>query len=129
MISSHFSMELTDSTVERNISELLVHVMVSSSRLISEDNSEGFDVIGSSFKDFVNGQDLSLSSFGFVLTTEMVPEFGFGNNFVSGKKSDSIYFGIRFLLSGSFTTKDEILTNLNVIERYTFICMDGSVGS
>lgn len=129
MITSHLSMELTDSTVKSDISELLVHVVVSGSGLIPQDNAESLDMIGSSFEDFVDSQDLSLSSFGFELTTEMVPELSLGNDFVASEESDSVYFGIGVLLGGSFAAKDEILTNLSVIEINTFICMEGSVGS
>lgn len=129
MITSHLSVELTDSTVESDISELLVHVVVSGSGLIPQDDAESLDVIGSSFEDFVDSQDLSLSSFGLELTTEMVPELSLGNDFVASEESDSVYFGIGVLLGGSFAAKDEILTNLSVIEINTFICMEGSVGS
>ena len=129
MVTGHLSVELTDSTVERYISELLVHVVVSSSGLIPQNNAEGLDVIGSLFIDFVDGQDLSLGSFGLELTTEMVPELGFGNDFVASKESDSIYFRVGLLLGGSFAAEDEILTNLSVIKISTFICREGSVGS
>ena len=129
VITGHFSVELADGTVEGDVSELLVHVVVSSSGLIPQDNAEGLDVIGSSFEDFVDGQDLSLGSLGLELTTEMVPELGLGNDFVASEQSDSIYFGVGVLLSGSFATEDEILTNLSVFEIGTFICMEGSVGS
>lgn len=94
VVTSHLSMELTNSSIKRNISELFVHVVVSSSGLISKDNAEGLDMIGSFFKDFVDSQDLSLGSFGFELTTEMVPEFCFGDNFVGCKESDGIYFRV-----------------------------------
>ena len=129
MITSHLRVELTDSTVEGDISELLVHVVVSSSGLIPQDNAEGFNMIGSSFEDLVDSQDLALSSFGLELTTEMVPELGLGNHFVASEESDSIYFRVRVLFGGNFAAKDEILTDLSVIEISTFIWREGSVGS
>ena len=94
MITSHLRVELTDSTIEGDISELLVHVVVSSSGLIPQDNAEGFNMIGSPFEDLVNSQDLTLSSFGLELTTEMVPELSLGNHFVASEESDSIYFRV-----------------------------------
>ena len=48
-------MKLTDGSIERDVSVLFVHVVVSGSGLISEDDAEGLDVIGSSFEDFVDG--------------------------------------------------------------------------
>ena len=129
VITGHLSVELTDGTVEGDVSELLVHVVVSSSGLIPQDDAEGLDVIGSPFEDFIDGQDLSLGSLGLVLTTEMVPELGLGNDFVASEQSDSIYFGVGVLLGGIFAAEDEILTNLRVFEIGTFICSEGSVGS
>ena len=129
MISRHFRVKLADSSIERNISVLFVHVDMCSSRLISQDNTESFDMIGSSLKDFINAEDLSLSSFGFELTTEMVPEFGFGDDFVDSKKSDSIDLGVGLFFGGSFASKDEILSNLRIIFMSTFIWREGSVGS
>ena len=54
MVSSHISVKLTDSTVQGNISVLSVHVVISSSGLISGNDAECFDVIRSSFEDLVN---------------------------------------------------------------------------
>ena len=54
MISGHFSMELTDGSIEGDISVFLVHVVISSSGFISQNNAEGFDVIGSAFEDLVD---------------------------------------------------------------------------
>lgn len=47
-------MELTDCSVERYVSVLFVHVVVSGSGLVSEDNAECLDVVGSSFEDLVD---------------------------------------------------------------------------
>lgn len=45
----------------------------------------------------------------------MVPEFGFGNNFISCKKSDSEDFGVGFLFSGELASEYEILSYLPII--------------
>ena len=129
MVSGHLCVELTDSSIERDISVLLVHVVVGSSGLISQDNAEGLDVVGSSLKDLVDGQDLSLSSFGLQLTTEMVPELGLGDDFVSGEESDGIDFGVGVLVGGQLSSEHEVLSDLNARQRCTFIWSEGSVGS
>ncbi len=85
VVTSHFHMKLTDSTVEGDVSVLFIHVVNSSSGLISEDDAESFDVIGSFFVDFVNSENLTLSSFSLELSSKVIPEFGFGNNFVGGE--------------------------------------------
>ena len=122
-------MELADGSIERDISVLLVHVVVSGSGLISQDNSEGLDMVGSSLEDFVDGQDLPLSSFGLELSAEMVPEFGFSNDFVGGEQTDGIYFWVGVLISGDFAAEDEILSSLRLLEMSTFIWREGSAGS
>lgn len=47
-------MELADSSVKGDISVLFIHVVDSSSGLISKDDSEGFNVIGSLFENLVD---------------------------------------------------------------------------
>ena len=106
MITSHIHVKLTDSSVEGDISVFLVHVMDSSSGLISEDDAESFDVVGSFFVDFVDGEDLTLSSLGLELPSKVIPEFRFSNDFVGGEKSQSIDLGVRFLFSRNFSTED-----------------------
>jgi hypothetical protein len=57
--------------------------VVSSSGLISQDNAESFDVVRSSLEDLIHLQNLTLCALGLELVAQMVPEFGFGNDFVS----------------------------------------------
>ena len=85
VITSHFHMKLADSSVEGDISEFFIHVVNSSSGLISEDNAEGFDMVGSFFIDLINWEDLSLSSFGLKLSSKMIPEFRFSDDLVGSK--------------------------------------------
>ena len=85
VVTSHFHVKLADSTVEGDVSVLFIHVVDSSSGLISEDDAESFDVIGSFFIDFVDCKNLTLSSFSLELPSKMIPEFGFSNNFVGGE--------------------------------------------
>ena len=85
MVTGHFHMELTDCAGKGNISELFVHIVDTSSGLISENDSIGFDMVGSAFENLIDGENLSLSRLGLELSSEMVPKFGFGNNLVGGK--------------------------------------------
>ena len=54
MITSHIHVKLADSSVEGDISVFLVHVMDSSSGLVSKDNSVIFVMFGSFFIDLIN---------------------------------------------------------------------------
>jgi hypothetical protein len=85
MVTGHFGVQLTDGSIEGDVSVLLVHVVVACSGLVPKNDSEGFDVVGSSLKDLIYRQDLTLSTLGLELTSEVVPEFRFGNYFVSGE--------------------------------------------
>lgn len=42
----------------------------------------------------------------------MVPEFGFGDNIVSSKQSQSVNFWIWVLFGGEFSSHDKILSDL-----------------
>lgn len=100
MVSGHLSVKLTDCTVEGDIAVLLVHVVVASTRLISQHNAEGLDVAGSALEDFVDGKDLSLGALGLELSAQVVPELGLGDHFVSGEESDGVDLGTGILLGG-----------------------------
>ena len=108
-------MQLTDSSVQSGVSVLFVHVVDSSSGLILEDDAESFDMTWSSFKDFVDWKDLALSAFGFEKSSQMVPEFGFGDDVVSSEQSEGVDFGIGVLFSGEFSSHDKELSDLRLI--------------
>ncbi len=54
VVTSHFLVQLTHGSVQADVSVLFVHVVDSCPGLILEDDTESFDVIGSSFKDFID---------------------------------------------------------------------------
>ena len=60
VITSHIHMKLTDSTIERNVSVLFIHVVDTSSGLISENYSEGFNMVRSPLVDLIDREDLTL---------------------------------------------------------------------
>ena len=86
-------------------------------------------MVGSPLKDLVDGEDLTLGSFSLELPTQVIPELGLCDDFVSGKQSDGIDFGVGVLIGGKFASEYKILPNLSVLDRSTFICSDGSLGS
>ena len=100
VVTSHFLMKLTDGSVQGSISVFLVHVMDSGSWLILQDDSECLDMTWSSFIDFIDWKNLSLSALCFKEPSQMVPEFGLGNDVVSCEQSQSIDFWTGVLFSG-----------------------------
>jgi hypothetical protein len=126
VISGHFSVQLTDGSVQRDISVLLVHVVVSGSRLVSEDDAEGLDMGGSPLEDLIDSKDLALGRFSFELSAQMVPEFGFGDDLVAGEETDGIDLGVAFLLGGQFASQNEILSDLYRTSKY--LHLQGGIG-
>eukprot|EP00178_Gracilaria_changii_P021125 TRINITY_DN6286_c0_g1_i1.p1 TRINITY_DN6286_c0_g1~~TRINITY_DN6286_c0_g1_i1.p1 ORF type:complete len:134 (-),score=8.48 TRINITY_DN6286_c0_g1_i1:79-480(-) len=104
VVACHFHVELTDCTIQRNISVFFVHVMNSGSGLIPEDNAESFNVVWPSFKNLINRQYLSLGALCLELSSKMIPEFGFSDNIIGSKKTDGINLGVWVLLSGKLSS-------------------------
>lgn len=114
VVTSHLSVKLTDSTIQGNISVLLVHIVVSSSGLVSEDNAEGFHMIGSALEDLVNSKNLPLSALGLELSSQVVPKLGLSDNFISCEESNGIDFGVSVLFSGQLASEHKVLSDLTI---------------
>ena len=104
MIASHFHMQLTDCSIQCNVSVFFIHIVDASSRLIPENNSESFDMAGSSFKDLIYRENLPLCTLSFQLPPEVIPEFGFCNNLIRRKQADSIDLRSGLLLRRSLSS-------------------------
>lgn len=115
MVTGHFLVQLTNSSVQGGVSVFLVHVVNSSSGLIFKDDAESFNVAWSSFKDFVNCKDLALCAFCFEKSSQVVPKFGFSDDIVSSEQSETIDFGIGVLFSWDFSSHDKELSDLKLI--------------
>lgn len=100
VVSGHLSVELADCSVEGDIAVLLVHVVVARAGLIPQNNAEGLDMVGLAFEDFIDGKDLSLGALGLELASKVVPEFGLGDDFISGEEADGVDLGTGVLLGG-----------------------------
>ena len=86
-------------------------------------------MIGPPLEDLVDGENLALGSFGLELSTQMVPELGLGDDFVSGEESDGVDFGVGVLVGGKFASEDKVLSDLSDRKSCTFIWREGSAGS
>ena len=114
MVTSHFLVKLAHCSVQAHVSVLLVHVVNSCSWLILEHDTEGLDVVGSSFEDLVDWEDLSLCTLGLEESSQVVPEFAFGDDVVSCEQSEGIDFGIGVLFSGLLSSHDKELSDLRL---------------
>lgn len=93
MVSSHLGVQLADSAIEGDVAVLLVHVVVASTRLITEDNAEGLHMGRPALEDLVDGENLALGTLGLELAAQVVPELGLGDDLVSGEETDSVDLG------------------------------------
>lgn len=114
VVSGHFCVELADCTVQGHISVFLVHVVVSSSGLIPENDTEGLHVVGLALENLVDGKDLSLGALGLELSSQVVPEFGLCNDVVAGEETDGVNLGVSILLGGQLAAKHEVLPDLHL---------------
>jgi hypothetical protein len=58
---------------------------------------------------------LTLGAFGFKKSSQMIPEFGFSDNVISGEQSQSIYFGTWVLLGWELSSHNKKLSDLKLI--------------
>jgi len=72
--SSHVSVKLSDSTDARNVSEFLVDVVGSSSRIVFAQNSKVLDLLWISLKNLNHTQDLTQSCLDFLASGQKIPE-------------------------------------------------------
>ena len=74
VVTSHFLVELWNSTIERSVSEFLVHVVDGSSGLVFKNDSVGLNAVGVLFIDFVDRENSSLWSFNLLELSHVVPK-------------------------------------------------------
>lgn len=89
MSTSHLLVHAGDGTVESGWSVFFVHVDNISSSGILKDDSEVLDGTSLLFKDFRDGDDLTLALSNLVLSFHFIPEVGSSENNVLGEDSNS----------------------------------------
>lgn len=104
--------KLRDSTVKRGISEFLVHVVNSSSRLILKNNSVSLDNVEILLEDLVNGENSSLRSLNLVELSHVVPELGLSSDLISSENSHLEDFRLGISNDWESCSRDDVLSNL-----------------
>jgi len=108
----HLHVHLGDSSAERRVSELLVHVHSTSAGEVTENDTVVSDGSGLLLKDLAGGDDLTLNLSDLVLPLHMVPELGPGEHGVCGEHTHSVELRIRGLLSGKSSADNVVLSQL-----------------
>jgi len=114
VLTTHFHEELGDSTVEGDVSEFLVHIVDSSSGLVSEGNGVRLDGSLVLFVDLTDANDLTLSFLELVESSSLEPELGSSNDWVGGEDSDRDNFTFRDLFSGDSSASHQVLVDIHL---------------
>ena len=135
MVATHLHVQLADSTVDGGVPELLVHVVLTGTRLVLQHHAVGLDEVGSLLEDLhrccwylMDRQDLALSALELLLGTHVIPELRLCHDLVRSEDSESEDGGVGVLLSGVAPAEHDVLADLHQF-KLTFICSEGSVGS
>jgi hypothetical protein len=113
VFTTHIDVKLRDGTVQSDVSEFLVHVVNSSSRLISESDSVSLNGSLVSFEDFADGEDFTLSSLKLVLSSSLEPELGSSDDFIRGEDSHGDDFRFGGLFSGDSSASHQVLVDVH----------------
>lgn len=104
----HVLVKGLDSTSSSNVSELLVHVVGTGSRVVSDPDTEVLDLGRSLFMNLANRNDFTSSLLNSSELGQKVPESRLGNNSVRSKDSHSVELGLRIDLARELSSDDLI---------------------
>ena len=107
--SGQVLIQLVDSSVHGDISELLKHVVVSCSRQHSDPDAEVLHGGRVLLEDLVDGNDLSVCLLHSFQTLEEVPELGSSDDLIRSPDLHSIESWARITLSGQVTSHNMVL--------------------
>lgn len=107
--SSHVHVQALNSFDTAHRTELLVHVMSTRTRIITQPNTEVLDLHGLLLADDGAGDDLTSSALGLLQLTEEVEEAGFGDDFVGSEDAHLVELRSGFLFSRELATNNLIL--------------------
>lgn len=84
MARSHLSVHLLHSPVQSGITVLLVHIVITSSTLITQPDAIVLDLGWVLLKNLVNGKHLTITLLDLLELSKKVPELGLGSNLIRG---------------------------------------------
>jgi len=105
----HLVVHLGNSTVEGEVTVLLVHVVVTSATLVTNPNAVVLDSVGALLENLVNGKNLAVSLLHPPKLPQEVPELALGLNAVLSPDLHTIDSRSGLLLSGQVATNNLVL--------------------
>jgi hypothetical protein len=106
--SGHVLVKGINSSGTRKLTVLLVHVVGTGTRVVTDPDTEVLDLVGSLLVDLVNGDNLTSSLLNSSELGQEVPESRLGNNSVGSKDSHTVELGLRLAL-GRETTANNLV--------------------
>ncbi len=84
MAGCHLSVHLLNSTIQSSVAVFLVHVVITSSTLISQPNPIILNFGWVFLKNLIDCQNLAIALLDFLKLPQKIPELGFGANLIRG---------------------------------------------
>lgn len=109
--TSHLVVKLGDSSSQRNVSELTVHIVCPRSRRITKPDSVVLDDAVVLLNNLDAVKDLTGSLLHFTELVHVVPEFRLGNHLVWGEDDHSVGLRVWNLIGGSLSAHHLVLTH------------------
>lgn len=100
MPGSHVLVKAFDCISTGEVTELLVHVMGSRSRVVTQPNTEVLDLQRFCLMYNVDTNDFTTGFLDLLQLPEEIPESGFCNNFIRSKDAHAIDFGVGLIGGG-----------------------------
>ena len=103
---SHVLVEGLDGGSTRELTELLVHVVGTATRVITDPNTEVLDLQRALLVDDVKADDLAVGLLDFLELRKEVPEARLGDDLVRRKDAHAVDLGGGLMLRGQVTAND-----------------------
>lgn len=116
--SSHVLVKGLHSVSAGQLSELLVHVVGSGSRVVTEPDTEVLDLGRTLLVDLVDGHNLTVGLLNSSQTGQEVPEAGLGHHGVGGEDAHTVELRLRLLLAWEATTDHLVFVETTHYFRY-----------
>ena len=103
---SHVLVEALDRISAREFTELLVHVVCTTARVVANPDTKVLDLQRLALKNLRNTNDLAVRLLHFLELPEEVPETRFGDNLARGEDAHTVELGGRLSLGGQMAAND-----------------------
>lgn len=109
MTGSHVRVHGLDGGASGHLTVLLVHVVGTGARVVTDPDTEVLDLERVLLGDLVHGDDLAVGLLDLLELHQEVPETGLGNDLIGGKNAHAVELGGGVALGGQMAANDLVL--------------------